>query len=156
VAETCVILSAITGVPLKQSLAVTGSMTQHGEVQPVRGVNEKIEALCKICQQAGGAAGQGALLPASNVEHLMLNEEVRDAVREGRFAIYPITRIDQAIELMTGMEAGEPDTEGNFPEYSFNRRVADRLAQFAAVSEKKESDQVTGNGGNGNGNNGQS
>ncbi|WP_372964034.1 Lon protease family protein [Marinobacter sp.] len=138
VAETCVLLSAITGIPLKQSLAVTGSMNQHGEVQAVGGVNEKIEGFFDVCKQAGGVSGQGALLPASNVEHLMLNEDVREAVREGRFSIYPITRIEEAIELLTGMEAGEPDAEGKFPENTFNRLVAERLAEFSDVSKKKE------------------
>src|SRR5690606_39390544 len=88
--------SAITGVPLKQSLAVTGSMNQHGEVQAVGGVNEKIEGFFNVCRQDGGVYGQGALLPASNVEHLMLNESVRDAVRNGAFSIYPVAHIDQA------------------------------------------------------------
>lgn len=148
------LLSAIAGVPLKQSLAVTGSMNQHGEVQAVGGVNEKIEGFFNVCQQAGGVNGQGALLPASNIEHLMLNDEVRDAVRDGRFAIYPLTRIDQAIELLTGMEAGEPDADGQFPENSFNRLVAERLAKFAEVGKKKDSEQENGNGGNGDGSDG--
>lgn len=138
VAETCVLLSAIAGVPLKQSLAVTGSMNQHGEVQAVGGVNEKIEGFFKVCQQAGEVEDQGVLLPASNVEHLMLNAEVRHAVRTGRFSIYAIRHIDEAIELMTGMEAGEPDAEGQFPAGSFNRKVADRLARFARVGQKKD------------------
>ena len=148
VAETCVLLSAISGVPLRQSLAVTGSMNQHGEVQAVGGVNEKIEGFFNVCQQSGKVDGQGVLLPASNVEHLMLNAEVRQAVSEGRFAIYPVTHINQAITLMTGMEPGEPDADGNFPEGSFNRRVADRLAEFAEVGRKK--DDNGDNGGNGN------
>ncbi|TVT34889.1 Lon protease family protein [Marinobacter vinifirmus] len=154
VAETCVLLSAITGVPLKQSLAVTGSMNQHGEVQAVGGVNEKIEGFFNVCTQAKGVNGHGALLPASNVEHLMLNEQVRDAVREGRFTIYPLSHIDQAIELMTGMEAGVPDADGVYPENTFNRLVADRLAEFAEVGKKKDDGKENGNGGNGNGNNG--
>jgi len=147
VAETCVLLSAITGVPLKQSLAVTGSMNQHGEVQAVGGVNEKIEGFFNVCKQSGEINGQGALLPASNVEHLMLNEAVREAVRSGRFSIYPVTHIDQAIELMTGMTAGEPDSNGDFPKDSFNRLVADRLAAFAEVSEQKDENGNAGNNG---------
>jgi lon-related putative ATP-dependent protease len=147
VAETCVLLSAITGVPLKQSLAVTGSMNQHGEVQAVGGVNEKIEGFFNVCKKNGGVNGHGVLLPASNVEHLMLNEEVRTAVREGVFAIYPMTHIDQAIELMTGMAPGSPDDEGGYPEGSFNRRVADRLAEYAKVGQKKEDAQDNDSGG---------
>ncbi|WP_431475187.1 ATP-binding protein [Marinobacter sp. KM021] len=147
VAETCVLLSAITGVPLKQSLAVTGSMNQHGEVQAVGGVNEKIEGFFNVCKKNGGVNGHGVLLPASNVEHLMLNEEVRTAVREGVFAIYPMTHIDQAIELMTGMAPGSPDDEGGYPDGSFNRRVADRLAEYAKVGQKKEDAQDNDSGG---------
>ena len=149
VAETCVLLSAIAGVPLKQSLAVTGSMNQHGEVQAVGGVNEKIEGFFNVCRQDGGVNSQGALLPASNVEHLMLNESVREAVQDGRFSIYPVTHIDQAIELLTGLEPGQPDADGVFPEGSFNRRVADRLAAFAEVGKSKDKDtgQDNGNGG---------
>lgn len=147
VAETCVLLSAITGVPLKQSLAVTGSMNQHGEVQAVGGVNEKIEGFFNVCKKNGGVNGHGVLLPASNVEHLMLNEEVRTAVREGVFAIYPMTHIDQAIELMTGMAPGSPDDEGSYPEGCFNRRVANRLAEYAKVGQKKEDAQDNDSGG---------
>tara|TARA_R110002074_G_scaffold387129_1_gene569125 strand:+ start:3646 stop:6057 length:2412 start_codon:yes stop_codon:yes gene_type:complete len=153
VAETCVLLSSITGVPLKQSLAVTGSMNQHGEVQAVGGVNEKIEGFFNVCAQSGGVDGQGALLPASNLEHLMLNEQVREAVREGRFSVYPLSHIDQAIELMTGMEAGVPGTDGVYPESTFNRLVADRLAEFADVSKKKDDDKANSSGGNGGDNN---
>jgi lon-related putative ATP-dependent protease len=154
VAETCVLLSAITGVPLRQSLAVTGSMNQHGEVQAVGGVNEKIEGFFNVCALSGGVDGQGALLPASNVEHLMLNEQVREAVREGRFSVYPLSHIDQAIELMTGMEAGVPGADGVYPENTFNRLVADRLAEFAEVSKKNDDDSTSGSGGNGGDNNG--
>jgi lon-related putative ATP-dependent protease len=152
VAETCVLLSAITGVPLRQSLAVTGSMNQHGEVQAVGGVNEKIEGFYRVCAQTGALQGQGVLLPASNVEHLMLNREVRESVRSGAFSVYPVTRIDEAIELMTGMEAGEPDRGGQFPEGSFNRLVADRLVQFAESGKSRDDSTDKDNGGsNGDG-----
>ncbi|WP_100638364.1 Lon protease family protein [Marinobacter salexigens] len=153
VAETCVLLSAITGVPLKQSLAVTGSMNQHGEVQAVGGVNEKVEGFFNVCALSGRVDGQGVLLPASNVEHLMLNEQVREAVREERFSVYPISHIDQAIELLIGMKAGVPDADGIYPENTFNRLVADRLAEFAEVS-KKHDDDTSGSGGNRGDNNG--
>src|SRR5690554_4464145 len=147
VAETCVLLSAITGMPLKQSLAVTGSMNQRGEVQAVGGVNEKIEGFFNVCAQSGKVAGQGALLPASNVEHLMLNEQVREAVSEGRFSVYPLSHIDQAIELLTGMPAGELAEDGSYPENTFNRLVADRLAEFAEVSKKKDAELASEDGG---------
>ncbi|MBY6031994.1 AAA family ATPase [Marinobacter daepoensis] len=148
VAETCVLLSAIAGVPLKQSLAVTGSMNQHGEVQAVGGVNEKIEGFFNVCQQSGAVSQQGALLPASNAEHLMLSSAVRQAVKNGAFTIYPISHIDQAIELLSGLAPGEPDGDGLFPEGSFNRRVADRLADFAKIGKSKDSSQDAEHDGN--------
>ncbi len=138
VAETCVLLSAIARIPLKQSFAVTGSMNQHGEVQAVGAVNEKIEGFFDVCREAGEVREKGVLLPASNVEHLMLRADVRQAIAEQRFRIYPVSDINQAIELLTGLEAGEPDGNGEFPENSFNRRVAERLAQFAEASKKQD------------------
>lgn len=140
-AETCVLLSAISRRPLRQSLAVTGSMNQHGEVQAVGGVNEKIEGFFDVCREAGTIHDQGVILPVSNVEHLMLNSDVRKAVADGNFSIYPVSHVNQAIELLTGMEAGEPDEKGKFPEASFNRAVADRLLLFAEVSKEQEKDE---------------
>lgn len=149
VAETCVLLSAISRVPLKQAFAVTGSMNQHGEVQAVGGVNEKIEGFFDVCREAGEIGGQGVLLPASNVEHLMLRADVRQAIAKGHFRIYPVSNINQAIELLTGLDAGSPDSRGEFPENSFNRRVAERLARFAEASKKQEDngDANSNNGG---------
>ncbi|WP_152204962.1 ATP-binding protein [Marinobacter changyiensis] len=138
VAETCVLLSAISRLPLRQNFAVTGSMNQHGEVQAVGGVNEKIEGFFDVCREAGKIHGQGVILPASNVEHLMLNSEVRMAIADGDFSIYPVSHINQAIELLTGIEAGQPNENGEFPEASFNRMVADRLLRFAEVSKKQD------------------
>jgi predicted ATP-dependent protease len=149
VAETCVLLSAIAGVPLKQSFAVTGSVNQHGEVQAVGGVNEKIEGFFNVCRNSGNLGNQGVLLPESNVEHLMLRKDVRDAMGEGRFTIYPISDINEAIELLTDMEAGVADENGDYPEGSFNRKVQDRLAAFAEVGKKQDEDKDNGddNGG---------
>ncbi len=146
VAETCVLLSAIAGVPLKQTFAVTGSMNQHGEVQAVGGVNEKIEGFFNVCRDSGSLGSQGVLLPESNVEHLMLRKEVRDAMGEGSFRIYPISDINEAIELLTGMEAGVADENGDYPEGSFNRKVQDRLSAFAEVGKKRDEDKDNGNG----------
>ncbi|MCH8476325.1 MAG: AAA family ATPase [Wenzhouxiangella sp.] len=134
VAEVCALLSAIARVPLKQSLAVTGSINQHGEVQAVGGVNEKIEGFFDVCANAGLVDGQGVLMPASNIDHLMLDARVREAVAAGRFAIYPIRRVEEAIELLTGMAPGEPDNQGEYPEDSFGRRVAERLAEFTRIN----------------------
>ncbi|WP_266097521.1 Lon-insertion domain-containing protein [Marinobacter salsuginis] len=147
VAETCVLLSAISRVPIRQSFAVTGSMNQHGEVQAVGGVNEKIEGFFDVCKEAGEVGGQGVLLPASNVEHLMLRADVRQAIAEDRFRIYPISHINEAIELLTGLEAGELDSNGEFPANSFNRRVAERLEKFAEASKKRDSNGDANNGG---------
>ncbi len=138
VAETCALLSAIARVPLKQSLAVTGSMNQHGEVQAVGGVNEKVEGFFDVCREAGSLAGQGVLVPASNVEHLMLREDVRRAINGSDFYIYPISRIDEALALLTDREPGEPDSDGVFPDSSLNRAVADRLIEFGRVGRRRE------------------
>jgi predicted ATP-dependent protease len=135
VAEVCVLISAIARVPLKQSLAVTGSINQHGEVQAVGGVNEKIEGFFDVCADAGEVSGQGVLLPAANVDQLMLAARVREAAAEGRFVIYPIRTVDQAIELLTGQPLGEPDEQGCFPEGTLGRRISERLAEFTRISQ---------------------
>jgi lon-related putative ATP-dependent protease len=141
VAETLALLSAIANVPLKQSLAVTGSVNQHGEVQAVGGVNEKIEGFFDACLETGGIDGQGVLIPASNVEHLMLREDVREAIAQGRFFVYPIASVDESIHLLTGLEAGEIDPAGKFPEGSFNRRVSERLEAFAKSARRSSRDK---------------
>ena len=122
-------------------------MNQHGEVQAVGGVNEKIEGFFDVCREAGEISGQGVLLPASNVEHLMLRADVRQAIAEDRFRIYPISGINEAIELLTGIEAGEPNSNDEFPENSFNRRVAERLEKFAEASKKRDGNGDANNGG---------
>lgn len=139
VAETCALLSAIARIPLRQSLAVTGSLNQHGEVQAVGGVNEKIEGFFDVCREAGELDGHGVLLPGSNVEHLMLRRDVRQAIADGRFQVYPVATVDDAIELLSGMTAGERGSGGGFAEGSFNRMVADRLAEFARLSHRRRS-----------------
>ncbi|MFW5927003.1 MAG: Lon protease family protein, partial [Wenzhouxiangella sp.] len=148
VAELCALLSAIARVPLRQSLAVTGSVNQHGEVQAVGGVNQKIEGFFDVCREAGGLDGHGVLLPASNVEHLMLRHDVREAVEKGDFRIYPITTIDDALALLTGREPGPSDAEGRFPEDSLNRLVADRLDRFAEIGRKRHTGGDDEQGGN--------
>lgn len=129
--ELYALLSAISGAPIRQSYAVTGSVDQFGNVQVIGGVNEKIEGFFAICQQRGLTGEQGVLIPATNARHLMLRGEVVEAVAAGRFHIYPVTHIDEGIELLTGIPAGEPDTDGVFPEGSINRLVQDRLREFA-------------------------
>jgi lon-related putative ATP-dependent protease len=130
-AELYALLSAIAGVPIKQSLAVTGSVNQHGQVQAIGGVNEKIEGFFDVCQARGLTGEQGVLIPVSNVKHLMLRQDVVEAVDTGQFHIYPVETVDQGIEILTGVPAGERDEEGNYPEESINRLVETRLAELA-------------------------
>ncbi|HZA45077.1 MAG TPA: Lon-insertion domain-containing protein, partial [Rubrobacter sp.] len=133
-AELYALLSTISGVPLKQSLAVTGSVNQHGHVQAIGGVNEKIEGFFDVCNARGLTGEQGVMIPISNVKHLMLRQDVVEAVSDGTFHIYPIETVDQGIELLTGLPAGERDEEGNYPEGSINALVEARLAE---LSEKR-------------------
>jgi predicted ATP-dependent protease len=129
--ELYAILSALSNVPLTQSLAVTGSVNQKGEVQAIGGVNEKIEGFFQVCKAKGLTGHQGVLIPASNVEHLMLKEEVVDAVKAGSFHIYPVQTIDQGIELLTGQRAGTKHPDGAFEESTINSLVDKRLREMA-------------------------
>ena len=130
-AELYALLSAIAEVPIKQSLAVTGSVNQHGEVQAIGGVNEKIEGFFDLCRERGLTGEQGVLIPAANVRHLMLRPDVIEAVRDGRFGVYPVTSIDQGIEILTGLPAGRRGPDGRFPADSLNHRVEARLIELA-------------------------
>jgi lon-related putative ATP-dependent protease len=130
-AELYALLSALAEVPIRQSFAVTGSVNQRGDVQAIGGANHKIEGFYEACKAAGIDGKQGVLIPVSNVQHLMLRNEVIEAVNAGRFSIYPVTTIDQGIEILTGVPAGERGADGRFPEGSINRRVEDRLIAFA-------------------------
>ena len=130
-AELYALLSALSDIPIKQSLAVTGSVNQRGEVQAIGGVNEKIEGFFDICRARGLTEEQGVLIPRSNVQHLMLREDVVEAVRNGQFAVYPVGSIDEGIEILTGVKAGERGAEGRFPVGTINRLVEDKLKSFA-------------------------
>jgi lon-related putative ATP-dependent protease len=125
--ELYVLISAIAEIPLKQSLAVTGSVDQYGRVQAIGGVNQKIEGFFDICNARGLTGEQGVMIPASNVRHLMLRKDVVEACAQGRFAIYPVATIDQGIEILTGMPAGEADADGEFPLGTVNREVVAKL-----------------------------
>ncbi len=129
--ELYALLSAIAGLPIRQSLAVTGSVNQLGEIQPIGGVNEKIEGFFDLCKARGLSGGQGVLIPRSNVKNLMLRQDVIDAVSRGQFHIYPVETIDQGIELLTGVEAGEPNPEGHYPDGTVNHSVQHRLYEMA-------------------------
>ncbi|MCB0033411.1 MAG: AAA family ATPase, partial [Anaerolineales bacterium] len=129
-AELYALISALADVPIKQALAVTGSVNQHGEVQAIGGVNEKIEGFFDICQNRGLTGEQGVLIPAANVKNLMLRQDVVAAAEAGEFHIYSVTTIDQGIEILTGVPAGEADEEGNYPEGTINERVVQRLKKL--------------------------
>ncbi len=130
VAEACALVSAIARVGLDQAFAVTGSIDQYGGVQAVGGVNEKVEGFFDVCRARGELSGQAVILPAANVAHLMLNGEVREAMAAGRFRLFAIHHVDEALALLAGEAPGEPDDDGNFPPESLNGRVQARLARF--------------------------
>jgi predicted ATP-dependent protease len=135
-AELYVLLSAIAELPIKQSFAVTGSVNQHGEVQAIGGVNEKIEGFFDICKSRGLTGRQGVLIPKSNVKHLILRPDVVAAAKEGQFQIYPIARIDEGIELLTGVPAGTRGKDGTFPPGTVFGKVAERLRTMAELRQK--------------------
>jgi len=134
VAELCCLLSSLTGVPLKQSWAVTGSMNQHGEVQAVGGVNEKIEGFFALCEARGLKNDQGVIIPAANVPNLMLNERVMTAVRKGKFAVHAVSHVEEALELLTGIKPGKLNSKGEYPKNSLNRQVLLRLREIADMA----------------------
>ena len=130
-AELYALLSAIADVPIRQDCAVTGSVNQYGQIQPIGGVNEKIEGFFDICQTKGLTGNQGVLIPLANVQHLMLKKEVVDAVKSGTFHVHAINTVDQGIEILTGLSAGQPDEKGHYPKDTFNFKVQQRLEQFS-------------------------
>jgi lon-related putative ATP-dependent protease len=132
-AELYALMSALADMPLRQDLAVTGSVNQHGEIQAIGGVNEKIEGFFDICRARGLTGTQGVLIPATNVQHLMLRQDVVEACAAGRFAIYPISTINEGIAVLTGRAAGERGTDRCFPKGSVNRLVEERLRSFASI-----------------------
>jgi len=145
--ELYAILSALSGTPVKQGIAVTGSVNQKGEVQAIGGVNEKVEGFFEVCKAKGLTGQQGVLIPESNAQNLMLKEEVVEAVRAGKFHIYPVKTIDQGIEILTGAKAGVRQPEGTFEKGTINylvdkhlREMAERLKEFPefVVGRKEE------------------
>ena len=135
-AELCAILSSVAQVPLRQDLAITGSINQLGNVQPIGGVNEKIEGFFDICAKKGLTGTQGVIIPATNIKHLMLRWDVVHAAQSGQFNVYAVTTVDEAVELLTGMEAGVINERGVYQPESFNGRVEAQLLQFTKI--KKE------------------
>jgi lon-related putative ATP-dependent protease len=134
--ELYALLSAIGEVPLRQSIAVTGSVSQHGFVQPIGGVNEKIEGFFDVCRARGLTGAHGVIIPRTNEKHLMLRADVVDAVREGKFHVWSVDTIDEGIELLTGIPAGERDVTGRYPEGTINARVEARLDRLSELRAK--------------------
>lgn len=138
-AELYALLSSIAGVPLKQGVAITGSMDQNGDIQPVGGVNEKVEGFFELCRLRGLDGSHGVIIPRRNVKNLMLKKDVVDTVRDGKFSIHPIERVEEGLEILTGMQAGELREDGTYPEDTVNYLVVKRLTEITeALKEKKE------------------
>jgi lon-related putative ATP-dependent protease len=133
VAELCALLSSLSGVPIRQNLAVTGSINQLGRVQVIGGVNEKIEGYFDICSERGLDGSHGVIIPRDNIKHLMLREDVVEAVAQGQFNVFAVSDIDEAVSILTGVEAGRRDENGEFPQDSVNRRVEMQLVRYAEL-----------------------
>jgi lon-related putative ATP-dependent protease len=136
--EIYALLSALSGLPIRQELAVTGSVNQQGDIQPIGGVNQKIEGFYDVCVMKGLTGAQGALIPSENVDDLMLRDDVIKAVAEGRFHIYPVTRVEEGIEILTGVPAGKRDSTSGFEDGSVFARVDSRLSEMAETLKKYE------------------
>ncbi len=135
-AELCAILSSLAQAPIRQSLAVTGSVNQLGRVQPIGGVNEKIEGFFDICRRLGPNPSQGVIIPAANIKNLMLRQDVIEAAKRGEFSVYAVESVDQAVELLMGIPAGERGADGSFPEGTVNGLVETRLLEMSEVLKK--------------------
>ena len=135
--EAYAILSSLSGIPINQSIAVTGSINQKGFIQPIGGVNEKIEGFYQICKLRGFNGEQGVIIPKQNVRNLSLNDEVIESVKKGKFHIYAVSTIDEGIEILTGVPAGKKDKTGKFPLGTINYLVHEKLKRFSQISEGK-------------------
>jgi predicted ATP-dependent protease len=129
--ELYALLSALSGLPIKQSIAVTGSVNQKGEVQAIGGVNEKIEGFFEVCKARGLTGKQGVMIPESNVQNLMLKEEIVETVKAGQFHLYAVKMIDEGIEVLTGVKAGERREDGTFENGTVNHKVDNQLKDMA-------------------------
>jgi predicted ATP-dependent protease len=129
--ELYAILSSLADVPMKQNIAVTGSVNQKGEVQPIGGVNQKVEGFFDVCEAKGLTGDQGVMVPHQNIRNLMLREDIVQAVRDKKFYIYAVKTIDEGIEVLTGVPSGERQADGTYPEGTLNHRVDRQLAKFA-------------------------
>ena len=136
--ELYAILSSLGDIPVKQGIAVTGSVNQKGKIQPIGGVNEKIEGFYKICKIKGFKGGEGVIIPSKNIENLMLNDEVIMAVKDGKFTIYAIDTIDEGMEILTGIKAGELNESGEYEENTINAYVQEKLIYYAMLDKELE------------------
>ncbi len=135
-AELLALLSVLAQTPLDQGIAITGSVSQKGEIQPISGVNEKIEGFFEVCREKGLTGKQGVIIPEANVKDLMLKTRVVEAVREERFHIYPITHIEQGLEILTGKKAGKKKKDGFYPQDTLNFRIEKRLTKLNEISKE--------------------
>ena len=136
--EYYALISGISGIPLKQGIAVTGSINQKGEIQPIGGVNEKIEGFYSVCKIKGLTGRQGVIIPEKNLIHLMLKEEVVEAIKNGKFHIWAVKDVDEGIEILTGMPAGKPKEDGTYPEGTVNYIVSQKLLELAKKAKRIE------------------
>lgn len=132
-AELYAILSSLADAPIRQNIAVTGSVNQRGEIQPIGGATHKIEGFFELCKLRGLTGSQGVVIPHQNVKNLCLQEEVVEAIREGKFHIYPVKTIDEGIEILTGIPSGQKQPDGSYPEGTINHRVYEKLRRFAVT-----------------------
>ena len=130
------LLSSLSGIPINQSIAVTGSVNQKGQIQPIGGVNEKIEGFFQICKMRGLDGSHGVMIPIQNVDNLQLSDEVVEAVKNKQFHIYSVSTIEEGIEVLTGVPAGKKDKNGKFPAGTINYLVYEKLKKYAELSEK--------------------
>ena len=140
-AELYALLSSISEIPLKQNIAVTGSMDQRGEIQPVGGINEKIEGFFELCKIRGLDGSHGVIIPKRNIKHLMLKEEVQKAIDEGKFHIYAIENVEEGLEILTDMKAGELQPDGTYPEGTINYLIMKKLDEMSELLKKKDKEK---------------
>jgi len=137
--ELCAIVSTLAELPVRQDMAVTGSVNQFGEVQPVGGVNEKVEGFHDACVARGDHQDKAVILPATNIQNLMLDGRVRDAVRDHGFRVYPVTTVEEALELLLGVPAGRPDSQGQYPADTVYGRIEYRLSELRRRQDDEKS-----------------
>ncbi len=139
--ELCALLSAIAGIPLSQQFAATGSVNQHGLIQPIGGVNEKVEGFFEVCSSRGLNGDQGVIIPAANIPHLTLRRDLVDACEAGRFHIYAASRIDDMLAILSDRDVGTPDSDGLYPPKTFNGRVQRQLQDWHEITRRQHGDQ---------------